>query len=170
MVTTRRRPLGDEFFPPLLRVLYQAFIARLHDELAAAGYPDIRPTHGLVFQHLRDDGSRVTELAERSQISKQWMGALVDDLVARGYVSRRPDPTDGRAKIIQLTDDGRELLHAAEDISRRIEAAWAAQVGERRWHQLRRGLEDTILTLRLHPPPNEVRTPPLSPPSVSRSD
>lgn len=157
MVTTRRLPLGDEFFPPLVRILYQAFIGRLHDELANAGYPDVRPAHGLVFQHLRDAGSRVTELAERSQISKQWMGALVDDLVARGYVSRRPDPTDGRAKVIQLTNDGRELLRVAEGISRRIEGAWAAQVGERRWHQLRRRLEDAILTLGLQAPAHEHR-------------
>ena len=163
MVTmTRRRPLGEEYFPPLLRVLYQAFIDRVHVELAAAGYPEFRPTHGLVFQHLRDEGSRVTDLAERSHISKQWMGALVDDLVARGYVSRLPDPTDGRARIVRLTDEGRALLRVAQDISRRIEAEWAAQVGERHWHQLRRGLEDAILRLGLSAPSTERHVPPAS--------
>src|SRR5215216_2284713 len=104
--------------PPLLRIPYQAFIARLHAELATAGYPEIRPTHGLVFQHLRAEGARVTELAERSQVSKQWMGSL--------------------------TDEGRQLLRTAEAISRRIEAEWAERVGERRVLQLRRRLEDVI--------------------------
>jgi len=144
---------APSFLPPLLRIPYQAFIARLHAELATAGYPEIRPTHGLVFQHLRAEGSRVTELAERSQVSKQWMGSLIADLEARGYLERLPDPTDGRAKVVRLTDEGRVLLRTAEAISRRIEAEWAERVGERRVLQLRRRLEDVIGGLGLESPP-----------------
>ena len=148
----RRQTLRREYLPPLLRIPYQAFIARLHVELAAAGYPDIRPTHGIVFQHLQEEGSRVTELAERSQVSKQWLGALVDDLEARGYLIRLPDPTDGRAKVVRPTDKGTELLRVAEEISRRIEAEWVGRVGEQRMKELRRRLEDVILTLGLDSP------------------
>ena len=104
---SRRQRLAQEYLPPLLRIPYQAFIAQLHDELSAAGYPDIRPTHGIVFQHLHAEGSRVTELAERSQVSKQWMGTLVDDLAARGYLVRVPDPSDGRARSSALRSRGR---------------------------------------------------------------
>jgi len=148
----KQQPITQAYFPPLLRILYQAFIAQLHVELAAAGYPDVRPAHGLVFQHLRAEGCRVTELAERSQVSKQWMGSLVDDLEARGYLLRLPDPADGRAKVVRVTDDGRELLRAAQGISRRIEVEWAERVGSGRLEALRRQLEDVIIGLGLEPP------------------
>ena len=154
MTTNRsrqRRQLADQYLPPLLRIPYQAFIERLHDELAAAGYPEIRPAHGMVFQHLHPEGSRVTDLAARSQVTKQWIGTLVDDLEARGYLERLPDPADGRAKIVRLTDRGRELMRVAQAISRRIEGEWADRVGERRLQQLRRCLEDVILALDLEP-------------------
>ncbi len=147
---SQRQRLAQEYLPPLLRIPYQAFIAQLHDELSAAGYPDIRPTHGIVFQHLHAEGSRVTELAERSQVSKQWMGALVDDLEEHGYLIRLPDPRDGRAKLVRLTDAGSELMRVAERISLRIEAEWADRVGERRLYQLRRQLEDVIQRLGLN--------------------
>jgi len=145
----RRRLFAEEYLPPLLRIPYQAFIARLHVELAEAGYPEIRPTHGVVFQHLGADGSRVTDLAERSQVSKQWLGSLVDDLEARGYLERVPDPTDARAKSVRLTDKGRELMQVSQRISRRIEAEWAARVGEHHLQQLRRRLADVIVDLDL---------------------
>ena len=155
--TQLRRRLAQAYLPPLLRIPYQAFIGQLHEELAAAGYPEIRPAHGVVFQYLSAEGSRVTELAERSQLSKQWMGSLVDDLEARGYVERTPDPTDARAKVVRLTDRGRALLGAAEHISRRIEAEWAERVGERCLQQLRRQLTNIILGLGLQPPVDDVR-------------
>lgn len=148
----RRRTSDDPYVPPLLRILYQAFIQQLHDDLAAAGYPDIRPTHGIVFQHLREGGSRVTELAERSQVSKQWMGSLVDDLEQRGYLMRVPDPGDGRAKLVCVTDKGRELLRVAQEASRRVEAQWSARLGARRLRELRRRLLDAIDTLELNDP------------------
>jgi len=126
---------------------YQVFIAELHGRLAAAGYPDIRPAHGTIFQHLRAEGSRVTDLAERAQLTKQYVGTLVDHLLARGYLERVPDPTDGRAKLVRMTARGRELTRVAEGAITEIEAAWAARLGEQSLRQLRRRLQDLILAL-----------------------
>ena len=75
----RRRMIGA-----LLRIPFQAINARLEAELAAAGFADLRPAHFSVFQHLPADGARVTDLAERAQITKQSMGYLVDHLEERG--------------------------------------------------------------------------------------
>ena len=145
---SRRRP-AEAPLPPLLRIPYQAFIGRLHDEMAAAGYPEIRPVHGIVFQQLSVDGSRVDEVAERSQVTKQWMGALVDQLEAYVYLARVPDPTDGRAKIVRLTEKGWEMTRVVWQISARIEREWIAQVGERRYRQFRRSLGEMIELLGL---------------------
>ena len=87
----------------LLRRPYQFLSARVYDELAATSFPDIRPAHSAVFRHIAPGGSRITELAERAQMTKQSMGSLVEFLLEREYVQIAPDPSDGRAKIVCLT-------------------------------------------------------------------
>jgi DNA-binding MarR family transcriptional regulator len=132
----------------LLWAPYHAYLTRLHRELAQAGYPDIRPAHGgHVLRHLRAEGSRLTELAERAQLTKQSLGYLVDYLEARGYVERVPDPTDSRAKLIRLTAQGWALTQTAEEIIVRLEAESARRLGADRWRQLRRLLQDYAAVL-----------------------
>src|SRR3954449_9872138 len=77
----------------LLRIPNQQVVERVIAGLAQAGFDDLRPAHTAVFQHISADGSRLTELADRAQITKQSMGYLVDHLEERGYVERRPDPS-----------------------------------------------------------------------------
>jgi DNA-binding MarR family transcriptional regulator len=143
----RRRFLSEQNISQLLRIPYQAFIRRLHAELSAAGYPDIRPSHGVVFQHLRAEGSRLTDLADRAMITKQSMGYLVDYLEARGYLERVPDPADSRAKLVRMTEQGWELTRVAEGIIARIEADWAQRCGRHAFERLRSLLQDLILTV-----------------------
>jgi DNA-binding MarR family transcriptional regulator len=90
-----------------------------------------------VFQHIEADGSRLTDLAERAQITKQSMGYLVDYLEQRGYLERRPDPTDRRVALICLTDRGWDQIRAALSIINAIERDWARRIGKRRVEQLR---------------------------------
>jgi hypothetical protein len=44
--------------------------------MAEAGFPDIRPAHSNLFRNMTEGGSRVSELAERAQMTKQSMGYL----------------------------------------------------------------------------------------------
>jgi len=53
---------------------------------------------------------------------------LVDDLQQLGYLERRPDPSDGRAKLIVPTARGRELLDAAGLAVAEIEQRWRQQL------------------------------------------
>jgi DNA-binding MarR family transcriptional regulator len=132
----------------LLWAPYHAYLARLHRELAQAGYPDIRPAHGgNVLRHLRAEGSRLSEVAERAQLTKQSVGYLVDYLETRGYVERVPDPTDTRAKLIRLTAQGWALTRTAEEIIARLEAESARLLGVDQWHQLRRLLQEYAAVL-----------------------
>jgi DNA-binding MarR family transcriptional regulator len=126
----------------LLHDPYRILVDELHEGLAEAGYPDIRPAHGNVFGYIRKEGSRLTELAEQAQLTKQTMGYLVDYLEERGYVERKPDPDDKRAKIVCLTDEGREAVRTAWKIMGRIEARWAELLGEKRMQQLRELLQE----------------------------
>jgi DNA-binding MarR family transcriptional regulator len=121
----------------LLRGPYQQIVRRIADELAEAGFDDIRPAHTAVFQHIKAEGSRLSELAKRAQLTKQSMGYLVDYLEERGYVERGPDPTDRRANLIFLTEKGWDEVRAALRIIDRIEDEWARRLGAKRMEELR---------------------------------
>jgi len=107
-----------------------------------AGFDDLRPAHLVVFQHIRKEGSRLTELAARAQLTPQSMGYLVDHLESSGYVERRPDPTDRRAALICLTDRGWSQVRCALGAIADIEQRWAAAIGARRYKDVKRALSD----------------------------
>src|ERR687884_1621690 len=131
------RPADEHvIFSQLLRRPYEALLMRLHTELAAAGYADSYPSWGTnLFHHLREGGLRLTELAERTHTTKQAMRYTINQLEAAGYVERVPDPTDGRAKIIRLTERGWEGRRVADEIIASIEHECVQKLGEERMGQ-----------------------------------
>src|SRR4051794_31891859 len=133
--------MTDTPLPPLLGRLKELAMDELHRRLADEGYPDIRPGHGCVFRFIDDEGTRLTELAERSGYSKQAVGEVVADLEALGYVERIPDPEDGRAKTIILTERGRGALAAGRRVFVDIEQRWIDEFGEERIAQMRETAE-----------------------------
>jgi len=137
----------------LLRLLVESSRAlerRLHEGLRSAGYGDVRPAHYAAFRHLKPQGSRVTELAEAAGMTQQSMGELVDHLEGRGYVERRPDPRDGRAKIVVPTEAGRRGIGVAAKRLAEIEDALAECMGEARFEELVEALEElTALLVKL---------------------
>jgi DNA-binding MarR family transcriptional regulator len=133
-----------------LRLLVEgsrALEGRLYEGLRAAGYGDVRPAHYAVFRYLEDEGSRVTELAEVAGMTKQSMGELVAYLEERGYIERRPDPRDGRAKIVVLTKKGQRGIEAAAERIAEIEAELARGMGKERLERLIGSLADLTAVL-----------------------
>ena len=126
----------------LLNVALDSFVQELQTRLQAAGLGDIRPGHGCVFGGIDPEhGSRLTELAERALMTKQSVGEFADDLERHGYLERVPDPSDGRAKIIRLTDRGRKAYAIGRGLVDEIERQWAERYGEERVEALRDALE-----------------------------
>jgi DNA-binding MarR family transcriptional regulator len=107
----------------------------------------VRPAHFTVFQHMPPEGIRLTALADAALLTKQSMGYLVDDLEARGYVERVPDPTDRRAKVVRFTVRGREVEEAVRAVIRQMEAEWEARLGRDDYVQLLRLLRALIAHL-----------------------
>ena len=122
----------------------QAFLDRFRIELAQSEYSDIRATHGCVFRFVREDGMRLTRLAELAGITKQSAGEIVDDLAKRGYVERTPDPADKRAKLITLTDRGREAQATGFALFADVERRWIERYGAERWEAMRDLLEEIV--------------------------
>jgi DNA-binding MarR family transcriptional regulator len=148
MSTSRRPPMPGSSRDQtpnigiLLRDLAQEVVRRVAAGLTEAGFGDVRPAHTAVFQHIDADGSRLTDLAERAQITKQSMGYLVDYLEDRGYLERRPDPNDRRVALICLTDRGWNEIKAALAIIADVEDEWARRLGKARMRELRKALAE----------------------------
>ena len=127
--------LGLLCYYPARAMEYRVFAA-----LAEAGFADLSIAQGRVAARIGPAGTRVTDLAEQAGVTKQTAGYLVDQLERAGYVRRVPDPTDARARLVQIADRGlavREVARATEAI---VEAEWAAYLGPRATEQLRRAL------------------------------
>jgi DNA-binding MarR family transcriptional regulator len=120
----------------------------LHRRFAERGHPDIRPPHDNVMQFLDEEGTRVSVLAERAQITKQSMAELVAHLERLGYVERVPDPSDRRAKLVRATPRGNELYAIAREVVDEIEAEWTKRLGKAKMRQLRQLLEELNAGLR----------------------
>lgn len=124
-----------------MRLAYEAFTAEIFRRLAGRGFDDLRPAHAPVFQHITEEGVRLTDLAERARMTPQSMGYLVDDLERLGYVVRARDPRDRRASLIRPTDRGRAEVNAAREVISELERACARKVGKDRYRAL---VEDLI--------------------------
>lgn len=128
--------------PGLMDVVSDAFFGEFRGELAESEYNDIRPTHGCVFRHVQGDGLRLTEIAERANMTKQSVGEIVDDLASRGYVQRIPHPEDRRAKLICLTERGEAAQAHGRRLFAKVEKRWAERYGAERIAGLRELLEE----------------------------
>jgi DNA-binding MarR family transcriptional regulator len=134
-------PAEDELNVGLLLFIpYRALEARVFRALAEAGFDDFTPAQARVMQRIGPEGSRLTELAEAAQVTKQTAGFLVDQLERTGYVRRTPDPTDARARLIRIAERGAAAQPVAAAVIAEIEAEWRTHLGARRWAQLRQGL------------------------------
>ncbi|WP_099039633.1 MarR family winged helix-turn-helix transcriptional regulator [Mycobacterium neglectum] len=136
MAPSRELPPDRLAIGQLLVRLLREFRDDLAAPRAGAGYGDVREAHFQIFGNIRMGGIRLTELAERAQLSLAAASELVNDLVDLGYLTRRPDPADGRAKLIDLTKRGQSLMADAGDRVADIEGHWSKIVGENKFGQM----------------------------------
>jgi DNA-binding MarR family transcriptional regulator len=126
----------------LFEIAKDAFFEDFRAELEQTEFADIRPTHGCVFRFVKGGGLRLTVLAEMAGMTKQSVGEIVDDLEARGYVKRIPDPEDKRAKIICLTERGERAQATGLALFAKVEKQWAKRYGAERIAAVRELLEE----------------------------
>lgn len=122
---TREQNIGRLFLQA-----HRDFSERALVKLRARGHDGLGPAHMALLPHLEIDGTRITTLAERMQVSKQAAGQLVNDLELKGYVARGVDPHDGRAMRVTFTDGGRQFLRDAYTVKHEIEAEYRTILGD----------------------------------------
>lgn len=116
------------------------FEARVLELMKDAGYVDTRISHVNLTRNLDRPGTRVTELAKRSAMTKQAMGELVDQCVSMGLVERVPDPADGRARTVRFTKAGLAWLDEFRKAVDQAELEMSGEVGQTRLETIRAGL------------------------------
>ena len=111
------------------RAVEQRVLAALRD----AGF-EVSLAQGRLFARIGPDGTRLTELAESAQVTKQTAGFLVDQLEQGGYVERVADPTDARARLVRISARGSRRAQASPGRSRpRSPTEWTDHLGGPTW-------------------------------------
>lgn len=125
-------PEGDQR-PFTVMMAFRHTARRMIEELArrleADGYAGVQPAYHALFENIDVEGTRLTELAARADMTHQSMGELVATLERRGWVERRADPSDRRARLVCLTPEGARLTRRGLHHINEIEAEW-----QQRWH------------------------------------
>jgi DNA-binding MarR family transcriptional regulator len=124
----------------LLFIPYRSLENRVFAALGEAGFSDLTTAQMKLVQRIGPHGSRLTDLAEQAQVTKQTAGYLVDQLEQSGWVERVPDPTDGRARLIRLTGRAQKAIPIADAAVAEVTAEWESHLGSRRMQQLRGAL------------------------------
>jgi DNA-binding MarR family transcriptional regulator len=126
----------------LVRRLHLVIRERVHDDLVAAGHTDLTTAHMYVFQTPGPDGLRPTELAARTNTTKQAMNHQLNALERLGYLERVPSVTDRRAIVIRLTHKGHDVERIMRDRALELEREWSGAIGTARLAELRQLLAD----------------------------
>jgi DNA-binding MarR family transcriptional regulator len=120
-----------------LRILSDELRYNMEHELKEKGYTDISPSHGWIFHNIKEEGTRITELAAIAKITKQSMSALVAQLEEGGYVKKKADLTDKRAWLLVLTPKGKKVKETGQEINYSFEKRWEQKLGKKDYHEFR---------------------------------
>jgi len=127
----------------LMLIAYRAMDERVISAMREAGY-DITVAQARLAQRIAEDGSRLVDLAEQAQVTKQTASMLVAALEREGFVDRVPDPTDGRARLIRFTPAGQAAADRAREVVMSVEQEWNEHLGPR----LASALREALMSLR----------------------
>lgn len=112
----------------LMMIAYRAMDDRVIRTMREAGF-DVTVAQARIAQRIAEEGSRLTDLAEQAQVTKQTASLLVAALEREGLVERIPDPADGRARLIRFTPEGQAASNHAREVVTSVEQEWNDHLG-----------------------------------------
>ncbi len=123
----------------LVRSTYLEIVKVGYGEVSRSRFTDIKPFHSAVFQSI-GNGARMTDMAKQTNMTKQNMKHLLEQLELAGYVERFADETDRRAVLFKLTEKGWAFKNAAFKFVAELELEWAKLVGKENFIKLKQML------------------------------
>lgn len=130
----------DVPIPALLRASRGAYGHAVRSRLAAAEFDDLPRNGPFVLGGMANQNVSAGKLVRELGVTKQATGQLIDTLVVRGYLDRRPDPDDRRRVLIELTPRGRAAAAEVREAVRSVDAELARRVSAEQLAGLRTGL------------------------------
>lgn len=112
----------------LMYVSYRAMDEQVIRAVQEAGF-QVTTAQARIAQRIAEGGSRLNHLAAQAQVTKQTASLLVAALEREGLVERIPDPADGRARLIRLTEKGLIASARAREVVMRVERSWTDHLG-----------------------------------------
>jgi DNA-binding MarR family transcriptional regulator len=114
--------------------------------MRAAGFGDLRESHGFLIQHLLRGPHSVSELSGLLGVSQQAASKTVAELAAAGYLESSPG-ADARVRLVQLSERGHESVLCARKLREKLERRLHKLLGAKRTEQAQRALADVLAEL-----------------------
>jgi DNA-binding MarR family transcriptional regulator/catechol 2,3-dioxygenase-like lactoylglutathione lyase family enzyme len=99
--------------PTLMRMARGTYAQAIRAELHALGYDNLPRNGVFVLSAIESSEESRLELPSELGVTKQAVSLVIDTLVNRGYLERRPATDDRRRVDLELTDRGQEVVDAA---------------------------------------------------------
>lgn len=128
-------PLGQ-----LLLRRFRWFDESLRSTLLERGWPHVTPAQSMVFAVIDEAGTSTADLARRIGVTRQAVHQTVKDLEALGLVEQISNPSDGRVRLVRLSEAGAANVQAAFLAFVDIERQLGERIGSQRVSQLRSAL------------------------------
>ncbi len=109
-------------------------------ELAARGYPGVRPSHEFAMRAIDAGADNASDLGRRLSMTKQAAARIVEILLEEGYIDRAADPRDGRRKRLVVTSRGHGMMTEGERVFDGLRADLERRIGADELAVLERGL------------------------------
>jgi DNA-binding MarR family transcriptional regulator len=126
----------------------------------------VKNTELRILVHLGRGPLAVNELARRTRVDKAWISRSLRGLEDRGLVARTPHPSDSRASLVSLTEDGEDLVRRIAPVAAARNQRLLAGLDEgevaRMFDALRLRAEDILMN------PDVSGPEPLPPPSARK--
>ncbi len=134
-----------------LGLLLQLALVLHHDMTSSLARDGLTPARARVLWELRARGPlRQRELAETLQVAPRTVTGLIDGLVATGFVTREPHPTDRRATLVTMTEQATATVAAMERDQGQFLAILFGGMPADRLACLLDGIEEILARLRSH--------------------
>jgi DNA-binding MarR family transcriptional regulator len=112
---------------------YQGIRERQFAAVIGNGFDDLNQPLLNVFLYPPPDRMRPSELAQRSNMTKQAMNYLLGQLESRGYLERRAEKGSNR-RLVFLTSRGWQVRQTILSVVTEVEAEWKSVLGQRRFN------------------------------------
>ena len=119
---------------------YEFYNAALLKSLIPAGFPGIRNTHFNLLRHLDADGTRMSDLASRADLTKPAITGLVRACQDLDLVTVEQSSDDARARMVRFSPLGLQLMRKIRQTLVTLERDLAARLGDEAYDQLRAAL------------------------------